>query len=69
MPYYTFRISASKQFEHLGTCVRYREAKDEIKQLRNADSMHQYRMVYARTPEEGIQLLSIPRDERVIGED
>ncbi len=72
MPYFTFKISSEKDFEQLGTHEKYQQAREQVRQLRETSQEPDpvtYRLVHAKSAEEGIKLLSIRRDDRVIGED
>ena len=72
MPYFVYRISEPKKLEHLDTKAKYQEARQLVRTLRSeiqAGDATTVRMIFARTHEEAEKLLSMPRDERVIGED
>lgn len=72
MPYFIYRVTEPKKLEHLDTKAKYREARQLVRALRaevEAGSDTTVRMIFAKTTEEAEKLLSIPRDERVIGED
>ena len=72
MPYFIYRISDPKRLEHLDTRTKYQEARQLVRALRSemepGDDTN-VRMIFAKTSQEAEKLLSIPRDERVIGED
>lgn len=72
MPYFIYKIAPPRQLTHLATLARYPEARDQVRALRAADpavGAAAYRMVFATQQAEAERLLSLPRDERVIGED
>jgi len=71
MPYYIYRVSGPKKLEYLGVKEKYREAKSQIGDLRASqatDDEAVIRMVFAKTAGEAEKLLSIPKDDRVIGD-
>jgi hypothetical protein len=72
MPYFIFRIEPPLRLTWIDTRESYRDARQLVREHRKArpdgdDS--EYRMVFANSQGEAEQLLSTPRDERVIGED
>lgn len=70
MPYYVFKISRSRELQHLATLERYRDARTQVRDLRQGDASDaEYRLIFAGQIGEAERLLSTPRDERVIGED
>lgn len=72
MPYYIYKIEPPMILTHLDTKESYRDARAFVRELRAAqghNELTQYRMIFARQAAEAERLLSIPRDERVIGED
>ncbi|MBK1701756.1 hypothetical protein [Thiococcus pfennigii] len=72
MPYYIYRIEPPLILTHLDTKGSYQEARGRVRDLRatrGADDTTLYRMIFAHHEAEAERLLSIPRDERVIGED
>ncbi|AGA90714.1 hypothetical protein Thimo_1949 [Thioflavicoccus mobilis 8321] len=72
MPYYIYEIEPPLILTHLDTKGSYQAARTRVRALRaalGADATTQYRMVFAHHEAEAERLLSIPRDERVIGED
>jgi hypothetical protein len=70
MPYYVFKVSPSRELQHLATLERYRDARAQVRDLRQVGAPDvEYRLVFARQIGEAERLLSTPRDERVIGED
>ena len=71
MPYYIYRVSEPKKLELLEVEEKYREAKSRLKELRTAqpaDDEAIVRMIFAKTTGEAEKLLSIPKDDRVIGD-
>ena len=71
MPYYIYRVSGPKKLEYLDVKEKYREAKSRANELRAtqaADDEAIVRMIYAKTAGEAEKLLSIPKDDRVIGD-
>ncbi len=71
MPYYIYRVSGPKKLEYLDEKEKYREAKSQVSDLRaaqGADDEAIVRMVFAGTANEAEKLLSIPKDDRVIGD-
>ena len=72
MPYFVYRVSNPLRLTHLDTKDRYQDARALVRSLRETqpqESDEQYRLVFAKNQAEAEKLLSIPRDERVIGED
>jgi hypothetical protein len=70
MPYYVFELSPSRALQHLGTLERYKDARAQVRDLRQGGAPGvEYRLIFARQIGEAERLLSTPRDERVIGED
>jgi hypothetical protein len=72
MPYFIYRVSPLLRLTHLDTMERYQDARALVRTLREEQSSgteDQFRLVYAKQRAEAEKLLSIPRDERVIGED
>jgi hypothetical protein len=72
MPYFVYRVSPPLRLQHVDTKERYQDARSLVRSLREAQprsSDASYRMVFANHQAEAEKLLSIPRDERVIGED
>ena len=72
MPYYVYKIAPPLDLTHIDTKDKYKGARGLVRGLReglpNGDEA-QIRMVFAKSQAEAEKLLSIPRDERVIGED
>ena len=72
MPYFIYRITEPRNLAHLDTKDRFQEAKVLVRALRgeiDPSESHRIRMVFANSTEEAEKLLSIPKDNRVIGED
>lgn len=72
MPYYVYRIHAERQLEYVASHPSYQDAKALVRALRaehNFQDPAGVRLVFAKSTGEAEQLLSLPRDERVIGED
>lgn len=72
MPYFVYKISPPRILEYIETCDRYQDARDIVRGRRGdepRDSGVEYRLIFAKQQGEAERLLSIPRDERVIGED
>ena len=72
MPYYVYQITPNRQLTHIDTKTRYQDARGLVRELRGAkasDDDHDYRLIFANQQGEAEKLLSMPRDERVIGED
>ena len=71
MPYYIYRVSGPKNLEYLDVEEKYREAKARVNELRATqaeDDEAIVRMIHAKTAGEAEKLLSIPKDDRVIGD-
>lgn len=72
MPYFVYKISPSRQLEHLATVVRYQDARATVRAHRQAeprDTGIEYRLIFAQQPGEAEKILATPRETRVIGED
>lgn len=72
MPYFIYKIEEPMRLTHLGTEDKYKDARAQIRQLRQEATTTagiEYRMMHAKSQTEAERLLSTPRDERVIGED
>ena len=72
MPYFIYRISREKQLTCLGKREKYREARDEVRQLRSAQKEGDsdlIRLVHAGTEAEAERLLLTPREAPVEGDD
>lgn len=70
MPYFVYRITPRRELTHIATFDRYPEARAQVRALRQDGQPEvEYRMIFAKQMAEAEKLLSIPRDERVIGED
>ncbi len=76
MPYFTYEVvvhpeSGAKLLTHIETYPKYRDAKTRIKEERDRHPQRdpqEFRLVFAKNTVEAEKLLSIPRDERVIGD-
>ncbi len=72
MPYYVYRIHAGRHLEYVDSRPGYQEAKALVRALRTEQGTQDpasVRLVFAKSTGEAERLLSILRDERVIGED
>lgn len=72
MPYYVYKIDPPATLSHLGTQESYQAAREHVRGLRatrGTAGQSQYRMIFANHPAEAERLLSLPRDDRIIGED
>ena len=72
MPYFIYKIEEPMRLTYLGTEDKYKEARAQIRQLRQEGPIttgSEYRMMFAKSQTEAERLLSTPRDNRVIGED
>lgn len=72
MPYFVYKISPPRRLEYLGTLDGYQAAREQVRARRQAEPREtgiEYRLIFARHQGEAEKLLSITRDERVIGED
>ncbi|WP_456377478.1 hypothetical protein [Thiolapillus sp.] len=76
MPYFTYEVishpeSGAKLLTHIETYPKYRDAKMRVKEERDKHPQRdpqEFRLVFAKNTVEAEKLLSIPRDERVIGD-
>ncbi len=76
MPYFTYEVithpeSGARLLKHIETYPKYREAKNRVKEERDNNperDPQEFRLVFAKNTVEAEKLLSIPRDERVIGD-
>jgi len=77
MPYYVYHIeihpeTKAKKLRHLETFDQYKQARALAREGRSKltpGSNEDVRLIHAKSDTEAEKLLSIPRDERVIGED
>ena len=72
MPYFVYQLSPPQPPTYLATYPGYQEARERVRALRQADpaaGAAAYRLIFAAQQAEAERLLSLPRDERVIGED
>jgi len=76
MPYFTYKVvthpeSGARLLTHIETYPKYRDAKLRVKEERDKHperDPQEFRLVFAKNTVEAEKLLSIPRDERVIGD-
>ncbi|KOR30710.1 hypothetical protein TI04_04455 [Achromatium sp. WMS2] len=73
MPYFIYSIDEFKNLKPLSEQATYKDAKAQVillrKDLGPEADIASIRMVFANSTAEAERLLSIPRDNRVIGED
>ncbi len=72
MPYFVYKILPPRLLEHIATLDHYQDAREKVRSHRASEPREtnvEYRLIFARQQGEAEKLLSIPRDERVIGED
>jgi hypothetical protein len=73
LPYFIYQKTENPlTLTHIATQQAYQEAKKQVRALRQDHPLSgdaAYRMIFAKSMGEAEKLLSIPRDERVIGED
>lgn len=71
MPYFIYRITPENKLTNLGSKTNYREAKEEVRQLRkNSDTTgDNFRLMFANSEAEAEKLLLTPREEPVQGDD
>lgn len=70
MPYFVYKISPTRELTHILTLDEYQAARAEVRARRQgAESGVEYRLIFAKQMGEAERLLSLPRDERIIGED
>ncbi len=70
MPYFVYKVAPPRELTHIATLDRYQAARAEVRTRRqSAEPGVEYRLIFAKQMAEAEKLLSIPRDERVIGED
>jgi hypothetical protein len=71
MPYFVYQITPPRQLTPLHTFDSYQEARALVRSRRQEETAVgiEYRLIFASQPGEAEKLLSVPRDERVIGED
>ena len=72
MPYYIYRIIPPRKLHLIDNKNNFKEAKKLVRswreQMQDGDD-YSVRMIFAKSPQEAEKLLSMPREERVIGED
>jgi len=69
--YHVFEINPFQQLTYLQSLPKYREAKDYLRQCRNAPGVVKgttYRMMFADNPEHAERLLKQKRPPRPMGE-
>jgi hypothetical protein len=72
MPYFVYRIAPPRRLEYVDVFESYRDARVAVRRCREQEPQetgNEYRLIFAGQQGEAEKLLSIPRDERVIGED
>lgn len=72
MPYYIYQIQNPSSLKYLDQRDRYQDAKILVRNLREkqaAANVGMVRLVFASSTGEAEKLLSLPRDNRIIGED
>lgn len=70
MPYFVYKITSPRKLTHIVTVDKYQAARAEVRSRRQeAEPGVEYRLIFAKQMAEAEKLLSMPRDERVIGED
>ncbi len=72
MPYFIYRITAPRKLHLLDQKNSFKDARQLVRswraQIRDEDD-YTVRMIFAKSAQEAEKLLSMPREERVIGED
>lgn len=71
MPYFIYRITPENKLTSLGSKTNYRQAKEEVRQLRkNSDTTgDDFRLMFASSEAEAEKLLLTPREKPVQGDD
>ena len=72
MPYYIFKIRPENNMEYIGEEEKYRDAKSRVRSIRAElpkEGDITCRMVHAASVAQGEKLLTVERDERIIGDD
>lgn len=71
MPYFLYMIDPQKKMTCLGSHSGYRDAKQEVRHLRESaeDTQNDYRMIFANNENEAEHLLSAKREEPIQGDD
>jgi hypothetical protein len=70
MPYFVYKITPPRELIHIVTLDKYQAARAEVRsRRREAEPGVEYRLIFAAQMAEAEKLLSMQRDERVIGED
>jgi hypothetical protein len=71
MPYFVYRIDAEMKLTNLGSHETYRDAKNNVRSLReqSADPGVTYRLIHAQNENQAEILLLTPREKPVEGDD
>ena len=71
MPYYVYRITSPRKLHLIDNKNNYKDARTLVRSYRQNQREEEanFRMIFAKSAQEAEKLLSIPREERVIGED
>ncbi|MCP3666578.1 MAG: hypothetical protein GY696_29450 [Gammaproteobacteria bacterium] len=72
MPYFVYSITDRTHLKHLSDFPKYREARNELRNLRgekSEDDHTTYRMIFAQSRNEAEKLLLTPRERPVDGDD
>lgn len=71
MPYFVYKIESQHQQELIDSFPKYRDAKLKVRALRaeNESQQGNFRLIFAKHPEEAVRLLSQKREPRPLGED
>lgn len=72
MPYFVFKVFPPKQLEYIEKYDGYREARGEVRTLREAlgeNPEHQIKMIFAKNQIEAEHLLKEEREAPPIGDD
>lgn len=72
MPYFVYKITPNLKLTYIDTKQRYQDARKIVREMRGSRAEGDdadYRLIFANQQGEAEKLLSMPRDERVIGED
>lgn len=71
MPYFIYRITPENKLTNLGSNSNYRQAKEEVRQLRKSSDTpgDNFRLMFASSEAEAEKLLLTPREEPVQGDD
>jgi hypothetical protein len=72
MPYYVYKITEPMLLEYLNQTPNFKEAKQMVTGLRQQLAVNEdtkIRMIFAHSTGEAEQLLSVPKNHQIIGED